>query len=87
LGRGVAADLALRNAAYTGGVDFRHRFAGQTYEVVGHLLGSRVEGSEGAIVRTQRSAVRCLQRPDAGGFSYDPTRTDLTGGSAYLSFD
>jgi hypothetical protein len=84
--RGVAADLELRNAAYAGGLDFRHRFAGQRYEVAGYVLGSRVEGSADAIARTQRSAVRYFQRPDAERFTFDPTRTDLSGGSAYLSF-
>ncbi|NJD18071.1 MAG: carbohydrate binding family 9 domain-containing protein [Gemmatimonadetes bacterium] len=84
--RGVAADLELRDAAYAGGVDFRHRFAGERYEVAGYLLGSHVRGSSDAIARTQRSAVRYFQRPDAESFTYDPTRTDLSGGSAYLSF-
>ncbi len=84
--RGVAADLELHNAAYAGGVDFRHRFAGERYELSGYVLGSQVQGSADAVARTQRSAVRYFQRPDAESFTYDPTRTDLSGGSAYLAF-
>ncbi|HSW28011.1 MAG TPA: DUF5916 domain-containing protein [Longimicrobiales bacterium] len=84
--RGVAADLELRNAAYAGGVDFRHRFAGERYEVSGYVLGSQVQGSADAIGRAQRSAVRYFQRPDAESFTYDPTRTAFSGGSAFLSF-
>jgi hypothetical protein len=84
--RGVAGRLDLRDAAYAGGLDFRHRFAGGNYEVSAYVLGSSVHGEAGAIARTQRSAVRYYQRPGAESFSYDPTRTDLQGGSAFLSF-
>ena len=81
----VADDLGLRRAAYTGGIDLRHRFADDRYEVSGYLLGSSVQGSEDAIATAQRSAVRYYQRPDAESFSFDPTRTSLSGGSAFLS--
>ena len=84
--REVADDLGLRYAAYTGGMDFRHRFAGEKYQVNGYLLASHVLGSEEAITRTQESPVRYFQRPDAESFDLDPTRTSLTGGSAYFSF-
>lgn len=84
--RGVARSLELRDAAYAGGLDVRHRFAGERYEIAGYLLGSHVLGSPDAMARTQRSAVRYFQRPDARSFSFDPTRTELSGGSAYLSF-
>lgn len=81
----VARELGLRSAAYSGGVDFRHRFAGNNYELSGYVLGSRVHGSEEAIAATQRSPARYFQRPDAESVTYDPTRTDLTGGSAYVA--
>lgn len=84
--RRVAESLGLRNAAYTGGMDFRHRFGGDDYEVSGYLLGSAVRGSPDAIATTQRSAVRYYQRPDADHVAYDPTRTDLSGASAFFSF-
>ena len=83
--REVANDLGLRTAAYTGGLDFRHRFAGERYQVSGYLLGSHIMGSEEAIATAQKSPVRYYQRPDAKSFSFDPTRTSLSGGSAFFS--
>lgn len=82
---GVASDLVLRDRAWTGGVDFRHRFSQDEWQVRGYVLGSRVAGSPEAIARTQRSSVHNYQRPDAGHVTYDPTRTSLTGMSADFS--
>jgi hypothetical protein len=84
--RQVADALELRRAAYTGGIDFRHRFAGERFEVSGYLLGSHVAGSAAAIDAAQRSSVRYYQRPDAAYLAYDPTRTSLSGTSALLAF-
>ena len=83
--RGVADQLGLRAGAWTGGLDFRHRFAGERYSVDGYILGSYVRGSQDAIAATQESAAHYYQRPDAESFTFDPTRTSLSGGSAYLS--
>lgn len=80
----VANDLGLRSRAWAGGVDFRHRFASDTWQVSGYLLGSHVRGSEQAIERTQTSPARHYQRPDAGHVSLDPTRTSLSGASANI---
>ena len=82
--RAVAEELGLRSAAYTGGVDFRHRFGGDAWRLEGYVLGSRVRGSPDAIGRTQRSPARYYQRPDAGHVRYDPGRTSLGGGAANL---
>jgi hypothetical protein len=71
----------LRREAYTGGLDFRHRFLKGGYQVSGYLAGSTVRGSEEAIAATQLSAVHNFQRPD-DGIVYDSTRTAL-GGSAF----
>ena len=79
---GVAEELRLRSAAYTGGVDFRHRFGGDAWQLEGHVLGSHVRGSPDAIARTQRSPARYFQRPDAGHVNYDAERTSLAGGAA-----
>lgn len=78
----VAEQLGLRSGAFSGGLDFRHRFGDERWQVSGYVLGSRVTGSADAIARTQRSAARYYQRPDAGHVEYDPTRTSLSGGSA-----
>ncbi|HEU4641776.1 MAG TPA: DUF5916 domain-containing protein [Gemmatimonadaceae bacterium] len=68
----------LRRAAYAGGVDFRHRFLGERYELTGFLAGTRVAGSAKAIAATQESSVHYYQRPD-DGVRFDSTRTSLGG--------
>ncbi|AHG89000.1 hypothetical protein J421_1463 [Gemmatirosa kalamazoonensis] len=83
-----AADAPyLRDEAYAGGVDLRHRFAGPfggRYRLAASLAGSVVRGSAQSIARTQRSAVHYYQRPDAG-LTYDSTRTALGGTALDLS--
>lgn len=78
----------LHSAAYAGGLDARHRFGGGDYEVSGWVLGSHVEGSRRALVRTQQSPARFLQRPDLANCALclriDTTRTSLTGAGANL---
>ena len=82
-----AADaLVLHREALTGGFDFRHRFWNDTHTLEGQVIGSRVSGSEDAIARTQRSASRYMQRPDADHLNYDPTRTSLSGVSGFVNF-
>jgi len=81
----VADELDLRRAAYSGGVDFRHRFGiGGNYEVSGYVLGSRVSGSPAAIVNTQESSTHYYQRPDAEYLEVDSARTSLPGWSAFV---
>jgi Domain of unknown function (DUF5916) len=80
-----AAALKLHSNAFTGGLDFRHRFGNDNYQVSGYVLGSRVEGTEETVARTQRSPGRYLQRPDADHLTYDPTRTSLSGMTAFGS--
>jgi hypothetical protein len=72
----------LRRSAYTGGVDVRHRFAGDGYQLSASVVGSRISGSPQAIDRVQRSPVHYFQRPDAEHLTYDPTRTSLQGFAA-----
>jgi len=68
----------LRNQAYVGAVDFRHRFHGGAYEVSGSLDYSTVRGSPAAIARTQRNSTHNYQRPD-DDVAFDSTRTSLSG--------
>ncbi len=55
----------LASSAYAAGLDFRHRFLDETYEVSGSLDRSRVAGSREMILRLQRNAIHAFQRPDA----------------------
>jgi hypothetical protein len=82
----VSTENFLRNRAYVGGADIRHRFAGSMYEIRASLAGSRVEGDADAIARTQRSSVHYFHRPDSP-LEYDPTLTSLRGMSASASFE
>ncbi len=74
---------ALRSSAVVGGVDFRHRFARNQFELSGQLIGSRVAGDPASIAATQTSSVHYFQRPDAE-LSFDPTRTSLSGTAQQL---
>lgn len=77
----------LRDNAWTGGLDARHRFAGNRWQFTGQLSGSRVGGTAQAIALTQRSNVHLYQRPDASHLRYDSTRTSLMGWYAAASMD
>ena len=68
----------MRAEAYTGGVDFRHRFLDRKYELHTYVAGSLLRGSEAAIAATQRDGVHRYQRRD-DDLAYDPTRTSLGG--------
>ena len=75
----ASAEPYLRSAAYTTGIDARHRFGpGGNYSVSANAVGSLVRGSQEAIAATQRSSVHFYQRP-GDDLEYDPTRTELTG--------
>ena len=77
----------LRGNAWTGGVDARHRFAGNRWQVNAQLAGSQVSGTARAIALTQRSNVHLFQRSDADHLDYDSTRTSLTGWMTQASLD
>ncbi|MEP7345122.1 MAG: DUF5916 domain-containing protein [Gemmatimonadaceae bacterium] len=71
----------LRREAYSGGLEFRHKFggsSGQDYNLSVQAAGSTVRGSEQAMAATQQSSVHYYQRPD-DNLIYDSTRTSLSG--------
>jgi hypothetical protein len=74
----------LHSRAYSGGADLNLRLGNDKYEFGTALMGSRVEGSEDAILRTQRNSRHYFQRPDQTEISVDTARTSLSGYSAYL---
>ena len=78
---------SLRESALTVGLDGYTSFAKKSWVFEWAGAGSRVGGSEEAILRTQLSPARQYDRPDAGHVEVDPTRTSLTGwaGRAMLS--
>ena len=68
----------LRDRAYVGAADFRHRFHGGAYELTGSFDLSNVGGSSAAIAATQLNSTHNYQRPD-GNVRFDSTRTSLSG--------
>ena len=81
----ASATPLLREAAYSAGVDTRHRFWSNNYELHLSLTGSLVRGSAEAIARTQLDGVHNFQRPD-DGVAYDPARTTMAGDAQRVSF-
>ena len=78
------AEPLLRDAAYTAGLDARHRFRNDDYEVYASVTGSRVRGTPAALARTQLDGVHNFQRPD-DDVEFDPTRTRLLGDAQRIS--
>jgi len=69
----------IHNAAYAGGVDFRHQWNNRVWYVEGNVVVSKVLGSAESIYNTQTSLAHNFQRIDASHVSVDPTKTSLTG--------
>ncbi len=76
----------LRREAYSGGIDLRHRFWQNNYELNAYVAGSYVGGSVEAIAATQLDGVHRYQRPD-GPQRFDPARTSLTGDAQRISIN
>ncbi|HEY0017349.1 MAG TPA: DUF5916 domain-containing protein [Longimicrobium sp.] len=69
----------LPSQAYLAGLDGRHRFGGNQYEVEGALVGTHVRGSTDAITAIQTRAGHYFQRPDADYLEVDEDATSLSG--------
>ena len=79
-----ALEGSFHDAAYAGGVDFRHEFRNRSWALYGDAEFSRVSGSTAAIIATQRRSNHYFQRPDADHLEVDSTATSLTGYSVNL---
>lgn len=77
---------SYHRAAYSGGIDFQHRWKKNQYQFQINAAFSHVEGSPEALQSTQTSSLRYFQRPDADYVRYDPTRTSLTGHGGHMLF-
>ena len=76
----------LREAAYTGGLDFRHQWKDRKFNLVGNIVLSHVQGSKESIASTQASLTHLFNRVDASHVEVDPNRTSLTGTGGRLEF-
>jgi hypothetical protein len=75
----------LAREAYAVGIDGRHRFWSNNYEVAAMISGSTVRGDEAAIARIQQNiGVHNYQRPD-DDIEFDPTKDHLTGDAQRIS--
>ena len=76
----------LHDNAQSAGIDMVHNILDRKYGFTFQFSGSRVEGSEEALINTQESYVRTFQRPDNDYRSVDTTMTTLTGSSSRFQF-
>ncbi|MDX1532254.1 MAG: DUF5916 domain-containing protein, partial [Rhodothermales bacterium] len=81
-----ADDIGLSTAAYTLEADGNHQWSDNTYRFSWTVAGSRIEGSEAAMLRAQRSSFRYYQRPDATHLEVDSAATSLSGHTAQVRF-
>lgn len=69
----------LADNSTVGGLDFEHNWKNRKYFLTGKGFFSKVNGTERAISRLQRSSVHLYQREDAGHLTYNPDKTKLEG--------
>ncbi len=74
----------LHKSAYSGGVDFTHRWKERSWYVAGNTVLSHVKGSKDAILNTQHSIGHLFQRVDADYLEVDTSSTSLTGMGGHL---
>lgn len=69
----------LHRSAYSGGLDFSHRWKEAMWYVAGDIVASSVSGSKEAITNTQERFEHSFQRIDAPHLSVDTSLTSLSG--------
>ncbi|PPK87801.1 carbohydrate binding protein with CBM9 domain [Neolewinella xylanilytica] len=74
----------LHREAYSGGLDFTHRWKDRAWYVSGNTVLSSVRGSKEAILETQTGFEHFFQRPDATHLEVDSSATRLNGSSGML---
>lgn len=69
----------LHKAAYTGGIDLSHQWHNKDWQLDINTYFSRVEGSNEAMIATQRASTHNFQRSDATHLQVDSLKTSLNG--------
>ena len=77
---------SLREAGYSGGVDFKHQWNNRSNFVGVYIVGSHVKGSAESITKTQQSLTHLFQRVDADHLKVDNQRKSLTGTAGKIQF-
>ncbi len=75
----------LHTSAYSGGIDFIHKWNNRNWALDAAFYFSRVNGNQKSITRIQESYIHAFQRPDADYLTYDTTRTSLMGQGGKLT--
>jgi hypothetical protein len=75
----------LADKSLVGGVDFEHNWLNRKYFINTKSFYSKIDGSEMAIARLQRSSQHLFQREDAGHLEYDSELTSLQGWGGEVS--
>jgi hypothetical protein len=84
---GSEAELSfLNSSAYSGGVDFAHRFAQNAFSVTGLFAFSHIRGDPAAIDFVQRASAHYFQRPDQDHVELDAAATSMTGTFGLFTF-
>ena len=69
----------LADKSFAGGLDFEHNWLNRKYFINAKSFYSKIDGSERAISRLQRSSQHLYQREDADYLQYNPDLTSLQG--------
>jgi hypothetical protein len=75
----------LHKNAFSGGIDFEHKWKERKWRLNGKFVMSRVSGTVESIVSTQQSFEHYFQRPNADHLNVDPTATSLSGNGGNIS--
>ena len=75
----------LADKSLVGGVDFEHNWLNRKYFINTKSFYSKIDGSEMAISKLQRSSQHLFQREDAGHLEYDSELTLLKGWGGEVS--
>jgi hypothetical protein len=82
---GDEAFTGMRDAAYSTGFDFFHRFGSDQWALNGSVSASHVQGDAESMVAAQRSSARYYQRPDQDYVTLDSAATSLSGYATSLT--
>ena len=69
----------MNRSAFSGGLDFTHRWHNDEFQISGKVMGSHIEGSTEAMLEAQTSSARYYQRPDAKHLGVDSSLTYMNG--------
>ena len=76
----------LHEQAYSGALDFDHRWRRNEWRLSAMMGFSDVSGTPQAIARTQRSSARYFQRPQSPHLRFDESRRSMDGWAGKLRF-